>query len=160
MSLIFREYGNFMLSSLAVIGVMFLLFARIEDEEGNVGVCNIVRTQIEIENVDYVGYTDFKTTYQSESYKEAPQISYYGGALCIGEVYLNECVKAIDYAGRNLEICVRSIINPIGKEIIDEYDRISSRINTNVAGIYTITVSALDDSNRFTQAVIRIPINK
>ena len=75
-------------------------------------------------------------------------------------IKLNECIKVLDYAARELDFKVISIKDPLGTEMIDDYDNSTSEISFNVPGVYTIIVSALDDSNRFTQVTIQVPVNK
>lgn len=160
MEQVIREYGGFLLSGTAVVFLIIILFTGIEDDAGNKGALAIIGAQIEIENTDYHSYTDFQNAYQTESSKTAPEIVYQGGHLTTGTVKITDYIKAEDYAGRLLQIRILSIVNPADTEITDVYNPDTEEITLTESGIYTVTVSALDDINRLSKCVIKIPVNK
>ena len=157
---IIREYGAFLLSGIAILLLLGILFNNIEDAEGNKGIFAMTGAKLETVDIDYKSYNDFKNTYQIESAKPIPDITYNGGHLWTGIIKLTDCIKAEDYAGRTLSVKILEILNPKGIELIDNYNTTTSEIYLEEAGIYTITVSAVDDINKSSKCIIQIPVNK
>ncbi len=160
MEQIIREYGAFLLSGIAVMLLMGILFNSIEDADGNKGIFAMTGAKLETVDNDYNSYTDFKNTYQIESAKPVPAINYNGGHLWAGTIKLTDYIKAEDYAGRTLPVKVLGILNPDGIELLDIYNTDTAEIYLEKAGIYTVTVTVVDDINKSSKCMIQIPVNK
>ena len=157
---VIEHYGKFILNGMIVLALMTLMFVDLIDSEGNRGIYAITGAQIDIENVNYHTYTDFNGTYKIESEKTAPRISFESGRLVVGMHTLSNYIKAVDDAGNNLAIKVISIKAPNKTEIIGTYNHATTEIHMFQPGVYTITLEALDDSNKSTKAAIQVPINR
>lgn len=153
-------YGKFALDSMVVLALMTLLFVSMTDENGNKGLYSIIGAQIEFDDVDYRGYTDFKETYKNESEKSPPSILFEGHRLEVGVHVLSNYIKAVDDAGNGLAVKVKSILAPDNVEVLETYNPDTGEIYMSQTGVYTITVIAIDDRNKFTEAMIQIPINQ
>ncbi|MBQ8278249.1 MAG: hypothetical protein IJZ23_00230 [Roseburia sp.] len=160
MEQVVRIYGKFVLESVAMICMVGFLFCKMTDEDGNTGMFKVVGAKLPMESEDYNAYTDFRQTYQEESNKAAPQITYVGGTLSVGVSCLRDVIKAFDYSGRELEIAIMSIKGIDGSELIGDYNTETSEINLTQAGVYVVTVSAGDDIHKVSQCTVRIPVNK
>lgn len=159
MEQIIKVYGKLLLEGMVLIALLTILFVEIKDEEGNKGVTRIVGAKLEVENVNYNLYTDFKTTYQNESNKKAPEIFFDGTHLYSGVCIIPNYIKAMDFSGTELEIKVSSIKDAAGTELIGDYDHDTGEISF-VPGIYTVEVSAKDVNNKLTRCMIQIPVSK
>ena len=158
MEQVIREYGQFLLSGVVTIFVMLLLFVELKDIDGNIGAFKMFGKTVEIQDTNYEDYTDFKENYLNESSKNFPEIVYVSGHLKTGRIRLGEHIKATDYADRELKIKITAIEGPDGQEKIGEYDDITTEIVISNPGIYTMNVNAIDDGNRLTECIIRIPV--
>ncbi len=158
MEQVIKEYGQFLLSGITVVLVMLLLFTGLEDTQGNIGAFKMFGETIETIDINHDTYTDFKEIYWIESKKPFPVITYISGHLKTGAIKLEEHIKAVDYAGRELEIKITAIEGPDGKEKIGEYNDVTTEIVISNPGIYTVNVNAVDDGNRSSQCIIRIPV--
>lgn len=152
MKQVLKIYGKFMLEGIALSCVVYLWIYGSFFE--NIGA------QLTVETMEYGSYTDFREIYLRESQKEVPQINYITGNITVGAHALAELIEAHDYAERELEIKIHSIINPKGEEQLNHYDEESENINFTMPGVYTIKVSAVDDGNRKSVCLIKIPVNK
>lgn len=157
MEQIIREYGQFLLSGMTVVLTISLLMGM-EDNAGNIGIFKIVGSQIEIADINYNEYKDFRKVYQIESNKNEPTIRYISGHLKKGIVKLEDHIKATDYANRNLKLKITEIIGPDGENLLEQYNESTTELGMYYSGVYTIKVSAIDDSNRLSQCVIKIPV--
>lgn len=159
MEQIIRSYGKMLLESGVVILLIFLLFVSIQDEEGNKGIFKIVGAQLKTQSTDYNVYTDF-TTYEMESEKEYPEITFVADRIIYcGMFSVSGYTKALDYAGNEIPVKVRSIINPSGNELIHTFNADTMEISFPMPGIYIMEVSATDREARKTVCTIRIPVN-
>lgn len=159
MEQIVKTYGKMLLESVAVVLLIFFLFSSIQDEEGNKGIFKIVGAQLGTESTDYNTYTDFNT-YMVESEKVYPEITFAAGSTIYrGTFSVPSYIKAVDYAGNEISLKVRSIINPAGNEIADTYNPDIKEIDFPAPGIYVMEVSATDGENRKAVRSIRIPVN-
>ena len=157
MEQVIREYGQFLLSAITVI-LVISLFVGMKDNAGNTGIFKVVGSQIEIIDIDYKKYTDFRNIYQIESGKDEPIIRYVSGHLKTGIVKLGEHIKATDYANRNLKLRITEIIGPDGENLLEQYDESTTELGMYHSGVYTVKVNALDDCNRLSECVIKIPV--
>lgn len=155
-----EHYGRFILDGMVVIALIAIIFINLTDSEGNKGIFAITGAQLAISDQNYHTYTDFKGTYKIESEKTAPTIYFECDRLEVGVHALSNYIKAVDYVGNNLAIKVISIKAPDGTEVIGEYNHLTTEINMVQSGVYTVTVSVLNDSNRTTNATIQIPMNR
>lgn len=159
MKLVIEHYGRFILDGIVVVAVMMIVFLWLTDSEGNKGIFAVTGAQINIDATDYTAYTDFKGVYKTESEKKHPRISFTGGRITIGTHTLSNYIKAVDDAGQNLAIKVSSILAPDGTEVVGTYNQNTTEITFSQSGIYTLTVSVLDEGNRMTKTNIKIPVN-
>lgn len=158
MEQVIREYGHFLLSGIVVVFLMSLLFVGLRDVNGNMGAFKIFGKTVEITDTNHNDYTDFKESYCEESRKNFPAIVYVSGHLKTGKIRLGEHIKATDYADKELKIRITAIEGPDGREKIGEYDDITTEIVILDPGIYTVNVNAVDDGNRLTECIIKIPV--
>lgn len=159
MEQIVKTYGKMLLESVAVVLLIFFLFSSIQDEEGNKGIFKIVGAQLGTESTDYNTYTDFDT-YMVESEKVYPEITFAAGSTIYrGTFSVSSYIKAVDYAGNEISLKVRSIINPRGNELIHTFNADTMEISFPMPGIYIMEVSATDREARKTVCTIRIPVN-
>lgn len=158
MDAIVKMYGNFILEGIAVICLALFLFGDSEKFEQG-GVLDILGNRLVIEEKKYDSYTDFGEIYKQESCKSAPKIEYVSGAQVTGIVNMAQVVRAIDYDGNEIKIVVLSIKSMDGEELIESYNSDTSEIILERAGVYTIELKAIDDGNRTTKCVIRMPVN-
>ena len=131
---------------------------EIQDNEGNIGIFRIVGSQLETVDINYNEYTDFRNVYQIESNKNEPIIKYTGGHLKTGIIKLGDHIEATDYVNQNLKVKIIEIIGPDGENLLEQYNESSTELEMSYSGIYTIKVNALDDGNRLSQCVIKIPV--
>lgn len=156
---VFEYYGKFIIEGIVVIALLSLVFVGITDREGNRGIYHMTGAKMDLLNIDYRNYADFKECYKAESEKAAPSIYYVGENLETGRHVLAEYIKAVDWAERNLSIRVISIQAPDDTETIGDYNPLTGEITFSQAGVYVVHVVAKDESNKFAEAKIRIPVN-
>ena len=159
MKQIITDFGYFLLDGIALVLLVALLFHGMAANTST-NLFAAVGPNLKIETVNYNNYTDFKRTYLLESEKKPPIIFYQGGNLTTGDICLTDYIKSTDHAGNALPIKISSILNMQGTELIDTFRQDSSKINLSQPGIYTISISAVDDGNRLTKCTIKIPVNK
>ena len=104
-------------------------------------------------------YTDFRGRVLEEGEKTAPGICYLGGTCSIGVLKLGELILASDYEGKELSFQIKQIQNPLGESVLTELDKEAMELYVREPGIYQVHVVAIDDGNRITKGVIRIPVN-
>lgn len=153
---IIEQYGKMLIESLILGMLLLLIFAGVEDEDGNKGVLQIIGAGIHEVPNDYTSYTDFDT-YEADSYKSAPEIEYSGGNFLIGELNLCDYITATGYAGNEVPIKIISVVEQSGRElpVIDE-----QRVYFNTAGVYVVTIKAVDNTKKETISTIKIPVNE
>lgn len=153
---IIEQYGKMLIESLILGMLLLLIFAGVEDEDGNKGVLQIIGAGIHEVPNDYTSYTDFDT-YEADSYKSAPEIEYSGGNFLIGELNLCDYITATGYAGNEVPIKIISVVDRTGRElpVIDE-----QRVYFNTAGVYVVTIKAVDNTKKETISTIKIPVNE
>lgn len=152
MKQVLKLYGMFVLEGIALIGMVIFWQEQ--------GIFEKIGKRLTVEKAEYSSYADFRGVYQEESKKEKPRIEYVNGSINAGIHLLSELIEAYDYADRKLEIKVHSITNPKNEERLDYYDAETTKMNFDLAGIYTIKVSTVDDGNRVSIGTVRIPVNK
>lgn len=152
MKQVFKIYGQFLLEGVAIVGIIALWFGQ--------GIYKEIGANLPIYTMTYDTYEDFREIYCQESQKKAPEITYVKGSIYTGKYLLLDLVEAYDYAGRSLSIEVYSILNPKKEERVDVYDANTTRMEFDMAGIYVLTVGAVDDGNRYSECTIKIPVNK
>lgn len=159
MKQVIEQYGKFILSSIIVFAVLYVIFEGLMDNEGNRGIFAVIGAQIKVDNVNYNTYVDFQNVYKAESEKEAPQIRFENIRLITGIHALSNYIKAVDYAGNPLAIKVLSVCAPDGTNLLASYNNNTTEFLMSQVGIYTAKVLAVDDGNRTTEVMIQIPIN-
>ena len=160
MEQIVKQYGIFILEGMVYVLLLGLFFTGMKDKNGNIGFFNLVGSNLEIEKVNYEDYKEFRGLFCEESKKTAPLIKYIGKNLKTGINKIDDNISASNYSGAMLPIHVISIKNPLGEELIGTYQKDTSQVYFELSGIYTIVVSARDDGNRYSEAMIRFPVNK
>ena len=96
---------------------------------------------------------DFET-FCEESQKSPPYfVTVETGYLETGQYELTDIVKAWDYAGNELQVCLLKVISPDGTILENELDFQES-------GVYELNVMAADHENRVRYAAVSIPINR
>lgn len=155
---ILDEYGKFLLEGLA-IGLLFInVVYGISDEYDNHGVFYIIGNNIALKNIKHTEYVDFRNTYRDECNKSMPQIQVIGTHLTVGQNKLSDYLRACDYAGRELPIVVKSVVDMSGTERLEIYNAISDEICFSEAGIYVLEAEARDRENRVTRYKVRLPV--
>lgn len=148
---VLKWYGLFLLEAAALLGIIQLCIQQKYFEK--------IGDFMPLASSVYETYDDFRGVYYEESKKKVPKIIYMKGNICTGKYRLSDLIEAYDYANRNLEIRVHSILSPEKEEKIADYNKETNEMLFNTAGIYTIMVSAVDDGNRKSVCTIRIPVN-
>ena len=159
MKQVITNFGYFLLDGTALVLMLTLLFYGMT-VSGNSNLYSAIGNNLSIASIDYNNYTDFKGMYLNEAAKTPPDIYYDGGNLTLGTICLTDYIISKDYAMNTLPIYVSSIISPHGTELIDTFRQDLASITLTDPGIYTITVSSVDDGNRLTKCSIRIPVNR
>ena len=152
-------YGKFILEGIAVVCLTGFLFWNISDNDGNVGMLEIMGSNLPKIDEEYDSYTDFKQVYNEESNKDAPKISFITGAVDTGKIKLSQIIKAVDYSGNEINLVVMSIKNMENVELIENCNLETTEIELTNAGVYSVLVKATDDGNRTTECRIKIPVN-
>jgi len=156
---IVRMYGRFVLTGMTLLCMTVFVIGDISVSEKKAGLLELLGNYIKIEKNDYISYRDFNGIYAAESEKEGPKIVYEGGSIKKGTYFLNALIKAYDYAKREMPVVVDKIIGPYGNNL-SCYDAISGKIDFNRCGVYELTVSAVDDGNRCSWCIIKVPVNE
>lgn len=159
MKKIISIYGRFLLDALVIVILLFLVFTQIQDNNGNKGALHIIGARLvaNVQNTDYYNYTDFDKML-ADSTKPNPAISYVGSnSIQMGHVVLSDYINAMDYSGAALPIKVLKVVDPTGVEIASNQN---TEIECTLSGIYTVTVSAVDNICKKTVCTIQIPINR
>ena len=152
-----KTYGKYVLAAITLWLLIMTIFCNIQDGEDHTGIREIIAAHIDTEKTDYHSYQDFET-YQTESNKEYPIISYHdAGSLPVGNVYFLDQVDAVDYAGDHIPVKIEKMENITGDDLTGCV-RDDGVIEFPDSGIYKITVSAKDDGNRNTRRTIAVPV--
>lgn len=160
MKQVVETYGKALLEAAVVILLMVLLFAGIEDGQGNRGIFRIIGNRIQTEHTDDRDYTDFNI-YRAESIKAAPSIRYQASELLhTGINNMSACIQAVDYEGRELPFEVRNIFSPDGEDITAAYNLGTMDVYFPEAGIYVVKVAAGDDIKKEFVCTVRLPVNR
>lgn len=159
MEQIVSVYGKFILEAIAIICLAGFLFWNISDDDGNIGMMEIIGGNLPEINEEYDSYTDFKEVYREESKKDAPKISFIASVVDTGRIKLSQIIKAVDYSGNEIKPVVISIKNMENVELIEDYNPETTEIELTSAGVYSVFVKATDDGNRTTECMIKIPVN-
>lgn len=159
MEQVIRAYGKFLLEAAVAALLLGILFSGLTDENGNQGIFHMMGAYIREEETA-TARSDFECC-QNESTKSAPAITYVAtGMLHRGSCRVDSILKAIDYSGQALPICIKSISNPNGIERIGEYLPAVMEVQFVERGIYSLKVSAKDAWNRTSICEIHIPVNE
>ena len=152
-------YGKFILEGITVICLTGFLFWNISDNDGNIGIREIIGNNLPKVDEEYGSYTDFREVYKEESNKDAPKISFVAGAVDTGKIKLSQIIKAVDYSGSEIKPAIMSIKNMEDMELIENWNLETTEIELTNAGVYTVLVKATDDGNRTTECRVKIPVN-
>jgi hypothetical protein len=147
---VIKVYGKTIFQAVILVGLLCLLFQDVMDENGNRGILKIVsdHTEMQTENP-----ADFET-FCEESQKSPPYfVTVETGYLETGQYELTDIVKAWDYAGNELQVCLLKVISPDGTILENELDFQES-------GVYELNVMAADHENRVRYAAVSIPVNR
>lgn len=160
MKQVIEAYGKALLEAAAVVLLMILLFAGIEDGQGNRGMLKMIGAKLSLEDNNYQNYKDFNR-YKMEGMKPAPVITYNAEDLLhTGNIVLSSCISAADYNGIGIPFRVIQIQNPAGEDVLGRYNADSTEVDLPDAGIYVVEVSAMDDNRKETVCKIRLPVNQ
>lgn len=151
MAQILKWYGVFLLEAVVLFGVVHLCVQQKYFEK--------IGEFMPLDSYLYETYDDFREVYYEESKKKVPEITYIKGSICTGKYRLTDLIEAYDYENRRLEIRIHSVLSPENTEKIVDSNKEIKEIMFDIAGIYTITASAVDDGNRKSVCTIRIPVN-
>lgn len=152
-------YGEFALEAIVIGLLSFNILFGAKDEDGKNGIFRIMGSNVEVEGINYLECIDFEETYRVESSKKTPQIYFSGNHLQVGCHKLSDYILIWDYEGNELLMSINSITDMSGKEVLCNYNSLSTEMNFTDAGIYTIEVEAMDKENRIARGIIRIPVN-
>lgn len=159
MEQVIRAYGKFILEAAVAAILMGILFFGMTDENGNHGMFHMMGAYIKEEQTAFAR-EDFDT-YQKESTKSAPEITYVGmGMHYRGSCRIDSILNATDYRGQVLPIYMKSILDPNGTEQIGAYLPDVMEVQFAERGIYSLKVSAKDAWNRTSTCEIHIPVNE
>lgn len=159
MEQIIQTYGKVFLSAVSVTLLAVLLLTTISDEAGNRGIFRILGGYLEAEMKVSAKPEEFQTM-ETENQKSAPEISMVqSGMFSVGTIKCTEFLKAVDYQGKELPVKLLKLENPAGEEMEEQSQWENGRMEIKEPGIYTLTVQAMDEDNRKTVSVIRIPVN-
>lgn len=152
-----KEYGETLLDAMVVGLLIVFLLIQVKDEHGNKGAFQIVGAQMNGEGINYEEYTDFDA-YERDSHRAAPVITYSGGnSICVGECQLTAYITAVGDDGTKLPVKVMGIVNEKGDELSVSDD---SKVFFGDAGVYFVTVTAVDRIGKETACIIKIPVNE
>lgn len=157
MEQIIRNYGKVLLEGVVAALLLLLILSQIRDGDGNRGIFQIVGAQIGSESTDYRAYTDFDV-YETDASKAPPVIRYLGeNQIQVGECCLSDYIEAESCSGTKLPIKIVEVFDQSGAEVACEEEM---KVVFAEAGIYTIKVQAIDERNKRTVRLIRIPVNE
>lgn len=156
MELIIKTYGKFLVET-AVAALFFLLiFTGIRDEEGNIGVFQILGGQWK--ETDTICGADFSVCLE-ESKRRMPEIFYKkDGALAAGNYELAELFGAQDCDGSALTVQIQEITY-MGRKTEQVLDKESGRLYFSAAGEYMIQLCTTDAWNNMKISKIWVPVN-
>lgn len=157
MEQIIKTYGKSILEASILILLVAILFTQVTDDKGNQGILQIIGANIIGLDNNYRGYTDFDV-FESDAVMEKPVITYTGSNdIRIGDVFLTDYIHATGSSGAALPVKVIRITNQDGVEIaFDE----NVPMVFDVEGIYTVTVSVVDEIKKETVNEIKILVNQ
>lgn len=147
---VIKVYGKTILQAIILVGVMWLVFRGVTDENGNKGIVEIVSGHMDqqMENS-----ADFETFYE-ESQKAPPHFeTAITGYLKIGTYQMTDIIKAWDYAENELQIQLMKVISPDGTVL-------ENKLDFQMPGVYEVSVMTEDHDNRVRYAVVNIPVNE
>lgn len=147
---VIKVYGKTILQAIILVGVMWLVFRGVTDENGNKGIVEIVSGHMDqqMENP-----ADFETFYE-ESQKAPPHFeTAITGYLKIGTYQMTDIIKAWDYAENELQIQLMKVISPDGTVL-------ENKLDFQMPGVYEVSVMTEDHDNRVRYAVVNIPVNE
>ena len=147
---VIKVYGKTILQAIILVGVMWLVFRGVTDENGNKGFVEIVSGHMDqqMENP-----ADFETFYE-ESQKAPPHFeTAITGYLKIGTYQMTDIIKAWDYAENELQIQLMKVISPDGTVL-------ENKLDFQMPGVYEVSVMTEDHDNRVRYAVVNIPVNE
>lgn len=145
-----KIYGKTILQAAVLVGMLWLVFKGIIDENGNKGIVEIISGQMEQQTEKPV---DFET-YCEESKKLPPYFTtVITGYLIPGIYQTTDVIKAWDYAGNELQVHLMKVVSPDGAILENELD-------FQMPGVYQINVMAADHDNRVRYAKVSLPVNR
>lgn len=156
---IIKHFGAGMLAVIVVALLFYIIFRGIRDNNGNVGILNMVGAEADTADIDYLSYQDFDG-YQTEAAKTEPEIYYSFPVVTAGSsVKLSDYITAVNYAGSLLTVHITEIIAPDGTIVTAD---MSGNTNITLAqvGKYQISVYVVDDGNRKTSGTIQLLVNR
>ena len=147
---VIKVYGKTILQAIILVGVMWLVFRGVTDENGNKGIVEIVSGHMDRQTENPA---DFETFYE-ESQKAPPHFeTAITGYLKIGTYQMTDIIKAWDYAENELQIQLMKVISPDGT--VQE-----NKLDFQMPGVYEVSVMTEDHDNRVRYAVVNIPVNE
>lgn len=158
MEQIIHIYGKALLAILITGILIGWIFFGMEDDSGNRGIFQIAGARVETGIADPKDYAEFDNFLTEGSY-EKPVISYIAaGSLHTGQQDLRNSIRAVDYAGNQLQIKILNCKNPA--DVLLESCNGESVYFFSEPGIYTVEVMAMDEGRRKTACQIKIPVQR
>lgn len=154
MEKIIKMFGQvFIIGAVTVLA--FAIGINMRDDEGNIGVFNIIGAHLpsmqERSGLEY-------DTYQQEAGKECPTVRYVSlNALEVGTYDLRDLINAQDNEGNSISYTLTGVTSPNGTEWTQTEEM--TQITFNDPGIYTLEIMAKDSGNRLTRGIVRVPVN-
>ena len=133
---VIKVYGKTILQAIILVGVMWLVFRGVTDENGNKGIVEIVSGHMDRQTENPA---DFETAIT--------------GYLKIGTYQMTDIIKAWDYAENELRIQLMKVISPDGTVL-------ENKLDFQMPGVYEVSVMTEDHDNRVRYAVVNIPVNE
>lgn len=159
MKIIVKHFGAGLLAAAVGAMLVFLLLRGIRDNEGNVGILNMVGARMDTAGIDYHAYHDFDG-YKTEAEKTGPVINQAFPVFAVGStVKVSDYVTAIDYAGNRLAVHITRITAPDGTAVTAGLPG-DTDIILDQTGNYAVSLYAVDDGNRKTICSMQILVNR
>lgn len=157
MEQIVKTYGKTILEASALILLVVILFTQVKDDKGNRGILQIIGANIVSLDNNYREYTDFEV-FETDATRAKPVITYEGSNdIHVGDIFCIDDIQAVSSFGTSLPVKVIRITNQDGVEIaFDE----NVPMVFDVEGIYTVTVSVVDEIKKETVNEIKILVNQ
>ena len=157
---IFKQYIDTILTALALVIVLSLIFVKVQDQNGNTGILNIIGANIPTYTEHYENYSDFPV-FETEAAKPSPVFDYVTqNQMYTMENLVANYIEAKGYEGNKLNIKILKISDADGNDCSDLYNPDTGMIVFSLPGTYVIRAQAVDDINKKTVVDIKVPVQK